>query len=91
MTTTGSKHTIEDLRTHLFEALAAVKAKENPMDPKTAKAVVDLAKVIVDSAKVEVAFIKTTGALKSTNFLPDGDEVPEKQLPARPRAIAGGK
>lgn len=65
---------IDDLRNHLFETLEALKDKDEPMDLDRARAVADVARVIVDSAKVEVDFLKVTGALRSTNFLPDGDE-----------------
>jgi hypothetical protein len=44
--------------------------------------------VIIDSAKVEVTFLKVTGALKSTNFLPDGDEAPVRQLSSGPVAAS---
>lgn len=66
-------NTINDLRSHLFEALAALKDKDKPMELDRAKAVADVAKVIVDSAKVEVAFLKVTGAAQSTGFLPAGE------------------
>jgi hypothetical protein len=39
----------------------------------------------VESAKVEVSFLKVTGALRSTNFLPVVDEDP-RQLPSARRA-----
>jgi hypothetical protein len=77
------KNKIDDLRNHLFETLEALKDKEDPMDLDRARAVADVARVIVDSAKVEVDFLKVTGAVRSTGFLPDGDE----QKPA-PRALA---
>jgi len=67
-------HNIDDLRSHLFDTLKALKDKDTPMDLDRARAVADVAKVIVDSAKVEVDFLKVTGALRSTNFLPDGGE-----------------
>lgn len=66
-------NTIDDLRSHLFEALAALKDKDKPMELDRAKAVADVARVIVDSAKVEVDFLKVTGAAQSTGFLPAGD------------------
>jgi hypothetical protein len=66
---------IEDLRNHLFETLEALKDKDEPMDLDRAKAVADVARVIVDSAKVEVDFLKVTGAVRSTGFLPDGDDL----------------
>jgi hypothetical protein len=65
---------INDLRNHLFETLEALKDADNPMDLDRARAVAEVAKVIVESAKVEVSFLKTTGALRSTDFLPDGTE-----------------
>lgn len=77
-------HQIEDLRTHLFDTLAALKDKANPMDLDRAKAVADVAKVIVDSAKVEVDFLKVTGASHSTNFLPAPTIPPQHGTGARP-------
>jgi len=78
---------IDDLRAHLFDTLKALKDKDKPMDLDRARAVADVARVIVDSAKVEVDFLKVTGAIRSTNFLPDaGDDetAPEaRRLPAR--------
>jgi len=71
-----SLHNIEGLRIHLFDTLEALKDKEQPMELDRARAVADVARVIVDSAKVEVDFLKVTGALRSTSFLPDGDEQP---------------
>jgi hypothetical protein len=85
------KNKIDDLRNHLFETLEALKDDEKPMDITRAKAIADVARVIVDSAKVEVSFLKVSGALRSTDFLPDGDTGREesRQLPAaRPRSIA---
>lgn len=67
-------HNIEDLRAHLFDTLKALKDKERPMDLDRARAVADVARVLVESAKIEVDFLKVTGALKSTGFLPDADE-----------------
>jgi len=74
---------IDDLRTHLFDTLKALKDKTNPMDLDRARAVADVARVIVDSAKVEVDFLKVTGGTRSTNFLPDGDDA--ALTPSRPR------
>lgn len=56
------------------------------MDLKRAQAVADVARVIVESAKVEVDFLKVTGQLKSTDFLPAEDDV---KLPARRLAAVG--
>ncbi len=56
---------IEGLRAHLFETLAALKDKNNPMDIERAKAVSEVAQVIINSAKVEVEYAKATGAVGS--------------------------
>ena len=69
----ASKNKIGDLRDHLFETLEALKDKDEPMDIARAKAVADVARVIVDSAKMEVDFLKVTGGVRSTDFLPDAD------------------
>jgi hypothetical protein len=74
---------IDDLRNHLFETLEALKDEEKPMELERAKAIADVAKVLVESAKVEVSFLKVTGALRSTDFLPVGDEEPRQLPPAR--------
>lgn len=76
----AAKNKIDDLRNHLFETLEALKDKDEPMDLDRARAVAEVAKVIVESAKVEVSFLKVTGAVRSTTFLPDGDEVPARQI-----------
>lgn len=66
----AAKNKIDDLRNHLFETLEALKDDENPMDIARAQAVANVANAIIESAKVEVSFLKVTGALKSTDFLP---------------------
>ena len=81
------KHGISDLRDHLFETLAGLRDKQNPLDIDRARAVSDIAKVIVESAKVEVDFLKVTGAVRSTGFLPIEEDVPPpRQLPPKPAA-----
>lgn len=80
------KNKIDDLRNHLFETLEALKDEEKPMDLDRARAVAEVAKVIVESAKVEVNFLKVTGAVQSTGFLPDGGET---TLPAGRRLTRG--
>ena len=67
----ATKH-IDDLRDHLFETIAALRNKEDPMDLDRARAVADVGKVIIESAKVEVAFLKATGAAQGTGFIPMG-------------------
>lgn len=79
------KSKIEDLRNHLFETLEALRNEEKPMELHRANAIANVAKVIVESAKVEVAFVKATGATKSTDFLPiDEDDA------SVPRRLAAG-
>lgn len=74
------KNKIDDLRNHLFETLEALKDEEKPLDIERARAVADVAKVIVESAKVEVAFLKTTGGLSASGFIPDEAAPPTKRL-----------
>jgi hypothetical protein len=82
------KNKIDDLRNHLFETLEALKDEEYPMDLDRARAIADVAKVLVESAKVEVDFLKVTGAVRSTNFLPDGDDQTSPALKQLPGHVA---
>ena len=79
-------NTIEDLRTHLFETLAALRDKANPMDIERAKAVADVSKVIVDSAKVECEHMKLTGS-DGSGFIPK--QIEEQRVPGQPRLVRG--
>ena len=54
-------NTLEDLRTHLFETLSALRQKEAPMDIDRARAISEVAKTVIDSARVEVDYVKATG------------------------------
>jgi hypothetical protein len=67
---------IDDLRNHLFETLEALKDDEKPMELERAMAIANVATVIVESAKVEVSYLKVTGALKCTDFLPGEEDDP---------------
>lgn len=82
------KNKIEDLRNHLFETLEALKDKDDPMELERAKAVASVAGVIIESAKVENEFLKITGSLRSTDFMPDPDA---EKPPAAKRLVAAGK
>lgn len=84
----AAKNKIDDLRNHLFETLEALKDEDNPMELDRARAVADVARVIVDSARVEVDFLKVTGSIKSTDFLPVEDAEPSHQ---RPKLAAAAK
>lgn len=77
--------TVDDLRTHLFETLAALRDEKNPMDIDRAKAISDVAQTIINTAKVEVDFMRATGSAPKTGFLPQSE--PEK--PALPEGIVG--
>jgi hypothetical protein len=44
------------------------------MEITRAQAIANVANAIIESAKVEVAFLKATGALKSTDFMPSEDD-----------------
>ena len=76
------KNKISDLRNHLFETLEALKDEEKPMDLARARAIADVSRVLVDSDKVEVEFLKVTGGLRSTGFLPEEEETPRPKLTA---------
>lgn len=72
----AAKNKITDLRDHLFETLEALRDDEKPMEIARAKAVADVAKAIIESAKVEVAFLKTTGGVSGTGFIPELQDAP---------------
>lgn len=67
-------HTINDLRTHLFDTLKGLKDKT--MDIETAKAISDISQVIINSAKVEVDFAKVTGVKSGSGFLEQPSQLP---------------
>jgi hypothetical protein len=87
----GTKNKIEDLRNHLFETLEALKDPEKPMDIDRAKAIADVAKEIIQSAKVEVDYLRVSGQVKGSGFIPADRELPEpKARPALTAANARG-
>ncbi|HXI50971.1 MAG TPA: hypothetical protein VNH84_05685 [Candidatus Saccharimonadales bacterium] len=73
----GTKNKIEDLRNHLFEALEALKDPEKPMEIARAQAIANVASQIIQSAKVEVDFLKVTGQVNGTGFIPEDKQLPE--------------
>lgn len=75
------KNKIEDLRDHLFATLEALQDEDNPMDLDRAKAISDVAQTVINSAKVEVDFLKSTGAMHGSGFIPEKPRQP--QIPAR--------
>ena len=66
---------INTLRDHLMQTLAALRDRENPMEPDRARAIGQVASVLIDSARVEVDYIKATGQDVS-NFI-DGMKAPD--------------
>lgn len=89
MTTEANPH-IDDMRSHLMAALAALRDRENPMEPDRARAMAQVASVLVDTAKVEVEYIKATGADRSdflegkpagTPLLPNGTPAAHNPFP----------
>lgn len=71
------KNKIEDLRNHLFETLEQLKDPEKPMDLDRARAVADVARKIIDSAKVEVDFLRVTGQVSGSGFIPADRQLPD--------------
>ena len=67
---------INQLRDHLMQTLAALRDRDNPMEPDRARAVAQVASVLVDTAKVEVDYLKATNQDRST-FLEEPSTVPE--------------
>lgn len=57
---------INQLRDHLMETLAALRDRDNPMEPDRDRAVAQVASVLVDTAKVEVDYLKATGQDRSS-------------------------
>jgi hypothetical protein len=72
------KNKIEDLRNHLFATIEGLLDDDNPMDIPRAKAVSEAAQTIINSAKVEVDFLKATGGVEGSGFIP---YEPRKPLP----------
>lgn len=79
------KKTIDDLRSHLFATLEALRDPSNPMEIDRARAVAEVAREVIASAKVEVEHIKATGSI-ATDFIPTLT-APRRPAPA---AIGGG-
>jgi hypothetical protein len=67
-------NSIDDLRTHLFDALRGL--KNGTVDVEKAKAMSDVSQTIINSAKVEVEYIKASGA-KGSGFLDSAEKVAE--------------
>lgn len=80
------RHSIDDLRSHLFATLEALRDTEKPMEIDRARAVAEVAREVIASAKVEVEHIKATGSI-ATDFIP----VLTKPTPPRPQIGSEGR
>lgn len=72
------KHSIDDLRAHLFETLAELRDKEAPMEIDRAKAIVEVSQAIINSAKAETDYVRATGGVGHSAFMQPID--PSAQL-----------
>jgi len=63
---------ISALRSHLFETLAALRDKTDPMDIDRAKAVCLVSEQIIGSAKTEIDFARVNGSVDSNFFTKPG-------------------
>lgn len=70
------KNKMEDLRDHLFETLESLKDEDKPMDLDRARTIAEVAQTLINSAKVEVDFVKSTGAVTGSGFIPSEPRKP---------------
>lgn len=87
-TPTAAPH-INDLRSHLMETLAALRDRENPMEPDRARAIAQVANVLVDTAKVEIDYLKATQQ-DSAPFLEQPPDAPRLPASAGPGPLLTG-
>ena len=84
---------ITEVRAALFETLAGLRDKDNPMDIDRARAISNVAGTIIDTARIELDFLRATGRLDSpgTGFIPiahDDDALDSgADAPAPPNGI----
>jgi hypothetical protein len=64
------KNKIEDLRNHLFATIEALQDPDSAMDTARAKTISEIAQTIINSAKVEVEFLRETGGIYGSGFIP---------------------
>lgn len=76
----SKKNKIEDLRDHLFATLEALSDEEKPMELARATAIADVARAVIESAKVEVEYLKVTGQLEGTGFIPQETDETNRRL-----------
>jgi hypothetical protein len=87
---------LNTVRKALFETLADLRDKDNPMDIERARAISNVSGRILESARVEIDFLRATGRQDSpgTGFVPitvaqeaDNDEPPNGILSVRKHLI----
>jgi hypothetical protein len=81
---TSESKTIEDLRRHLFDAIAGV--KDGSVSIEKAKTISELSQVIVNTAKVEVDYVRANNGGKS-RFIGISED---KGQPASSKALPNG-
>ncbi len=81
-----SHHTIDELRSTLFDTLQALRNKKDPMDIERARAVTDVAQVIVNTVKVEIDHMRLTNRTGSS-FIPAA-EAANPRLPGDIETVA---
>lgn len=74
--------TLPDLRKHLFDTLAALRDKENPMEIDRARAVCQVAKEITDTARVEIDYQRVTGNEINSSFVAPASGAPRLENPS---------
>lgn len=87
-----SKHTLDDLRSILFDTLKDLRSKDKPMEIDRALAVKEVAQVIVNTAKAEIDHMKLNGGNGSGFIEPTpaiGSGAPTK--PGSSRTATGTK
>jgi hypothetical protein len=70
------RHSIDDLRTHLFDTLRALRDPTTPMEIDRAKAIAEVSRAVIDSAKVEVDYLRVVGKAYGTGFIEATDQGP---------------
>jgi hypothetical protein len=83
---------ITDLRDVLFDTLAQLRDKANPMEIDRARAICEVSDRLIETAKVECKYIDLVGAAGPSEFLPQGaDPKARPAEPPQPRALTGGR
>lgn len=82
---------INTLRTVLFDTLAGLQNKKDPMDIDRASAICEVSREIVSTAKLEIDYEKVTGHSSGGSFINGGTSQIENNQTKRPaNATANG-